>query len=448
MLIRQIAVPAAVGTFFHALYNFTDNFYAGLIGTQSVAAIALTHIIFFILTAFSANFTYAISALIGYSLGKKKYFLAGLYAKKAIVFIIIIAILMTVLMFLLTPAILSLLGAKGTYLSYSLAYINVIIIGNIFFAFNEVLNSILIAQGDAKSYRNALIFGFFLNLILNPLFIYGYGFIPAMNITGLALATVLIQIITNLYMVKKVLITGLVNFKTLKAFSIDWRIYKAFCTQGLPLVLNFATMSIGSAIIIYFVSRYDYKVMAAYGIGFRIEQLFLLLPLALKPAILAIVAHNFGVKRYDRVQQCFKFALQYAACLCCFSIIAIALIGESLIGLFDQDKAVIDYGFIYILIKSFTFFSYALDCIAIATLQGIKKPFIIPYVGIYRQILAPLIIYYFVVIVLKLDIIYLWLSLFAITTSAGIFIIFYALKEIRGIIINDKTIKTKVSNLS
>ena len=436
-LIKSIAIPSATGLFFNTLYNIVDNFYAGLIDTEAVAAVSISGTIFFLLTTFGMSFGYGISALLGNALGQKKQFLAGLYAKKAIVFIIIIACCTTLLSLVLAPYGLKLLGAEGEYFKKALSYINVIILGTLFFNLNSVLNSILVAKGDSKSYRNALIFGFFLNLILNPLFIYGFAFIPAMGIAGLAISTVLIQAINNIYMLKKVLATGLVDFKSLQAFSVDWRIYKAFITQGMPSVLNFTAMSLGGFIIVYFVSNYGFKAVAGYGLGLRIEQLFLLLAIGLSPAVLSIVSNNFGAKQYDRVLKCIKVSLKYAAFISLAGIVIIFFAGELMLGLFDKDKAVVAYGFSYIMIESFTFFAYTLNFIAVATLQGIKKPFIIPYVGLYRQILAPLIVYYLVVMVFELELMYLWLSLFAITTSAGIFIIFYALKEVKTIIAAD-----------
>lgn len=189
--------------FFNTMYNVVDTFYAGLISTQAISAMSLSFIIFFTIIGLGYGFSSAITALIGNALGKNKMFLASLYAHKSILFMQLLAIVLTILGFILSPYMFMLLGASGEYLQTALDYINIILFGSVFFMSNFALNAILVSIGDTKSYRNTLIFGFFANLVLNPLFIYGFLFIPAMGISGIALATIIIQVLNIIYMSKK-----------------------------------------------------------------------------------------------------------------------------------------------------------------------------------------------------------------------------------------------------
>ena len=97
----------------------------------------------------------------GNALGKKKYKLASIYAHKGLIFVPLIGLSLSILGFFFAPSLFMLLGAKEEYLQISLDYINPILFGAIFFMFNFSLNSILVATGDTKTYRNSLIFGFF-----------------------------------------------------------------------------------------------------------------------------------------------------------------------------------------------------------------------------------------------------------------------------------------------
>ncbi len=217
-LIKQIAIPASTGMLFNTLYNVVDTFYAGLISTQAISALSLSFMIFFTVIGLGYGFSTAITALIGNASGKNKFFLASLYAHKGILFMQLLAILLTLLGFWFSPYLFKILGASGEYLQTALDYINIILAGTIFFMTNFALNAVLVSRGDTKSYRNSLIFGFFANLALNPLFIYGFWFIPAMGISGIAFATVLIQIINNFYLLYKVLQTKLIHFQNFRYF--------------------------------------------------------------------------------------------------------------------------------------------------------------------------------------------------------------------------------------
>ena len=429
-VIKKIAIPSSIGMFFNTMYNAVDNFFAGLISTKAVAAISLSYMIFFLITVFAYSFSIGISSLIGNALGKNKIFLASLYAKKSLIFTFIGAIIVTILGLIFSSDLLKLLGAKKDYLDIASDYINIILLGNIFFSLNFCLNSILLAKGDTKTYRNTLILGFFLNIALNPLFIYGFIFIPPMGIQGIAISTLLIYIINFIYILKKTINTGFIDFKNLYYYKPDLRVYKDFIKQGLPSCLNMTTMAIGSLIIMYFVSKYGYKAVAGYGISFRIEQMFLLLALGLNSAVLSIVSNNFGAKQYNRIKLCLEKILLYGFIISILGIIFLSIFGKYLIKIFDNDINVINYGYSYLLVEVWVFFAYIVIFVCVSTLQGIKTPKVIPYVSFYRQILAPYILFYIIVNYLKLNIIYLWVGIMVITYSAAIFIGIYTYKKL------------------
>ncbi len=424
-LLKQIAIPASTGMFFNTMYNVVDTFYAGLISTQAISALSLSFMIFFTIIGLGYGFSSAITALIGNASGKSKKFLASLYAHKGIFFMQILAVALTIIGFIISPYLFEILGASGEYLETSLNYINVILAGTVFFMTNFALNAILVSQGDTKSYRNTLIFGFFANLILNPLFIYGFWFIPAMGISGIAFATVLIQVLNNIYMLKKVLETKLIHFENLKYFYPHLKIYKDFIIQGIPSSMNMLIMAIGSIILMYFVTLYGVKAVAGYGIGFRVEQLMLLPALGLSSAVLSIISNNYGAKKYDRVQDTLNTALKYGFYISTFGIIFLYIFGKLIISQFDSDAEVIRYGLDYLLVEVWIFYAYVILFICVSTLQAIKKPKMILYIALYRQIIAKYLVAYILVVWLALDYFYLWFGVLVMIYSAAIFAYFY-----------------------
>lgn len=424
-LLKQIAIPASTGMFFNTMYNVVDTFYAGLISTEAISAMSLSFMIFFTIIGLGYGFSAAITALIGNANGKSKKFLASLYAHKGILFMQLLAIVLTIVGFIISPTMFELLGASGEYLETALNYMNVILAGTIFFMTNFALNAILVSRGDTKTYRNTLIFGFFANLVLNPLFIYGFGFIPAMGISGIAFATVLIQVLNSIYMLKKVLDTKLIHFENFKYFLPHKKMYKELIVQGIPSSMNMLIMALGSIILMYFVSLYGVKAVAGYGIGFRVEQIMLLPALGLSTAVLSIVSNNYGAKRYDRVLETMKKALRYGFYISTFGIAFLYIFGKLIISQFDNDLEVIAYGYDYLIVEVLIFYAYIILFICVSTLQGIKKPKMILYIALYRQIVAKLLVAYVLVILFELDYIYLWVGILFMIYSAAVFAYFY-----------------------
>lgn len=430
-LIRELAIPASTGMFFNTMYNVVDTFYAGLISTQAIAALSLSFMIYFLIIGFGYGFASGITALIGNSFGKKKNHLASIYAHKGIGFLIILGFFFSIIGYFTSPILFKVLGASGDYLEICLEYMNIILFGAIFFMTNFSLNAILVSKGDTKTYRNSLIFGFFANMILNPLFIYGFWFIPSMGIAGIAFATVLIQIINMFYMLYKVLQTKIIHFDRLEYYLPNVRVYRSFFKQGIPSSLNMLTMAFGSIILTYFVTRYGYKAVAGYGIGFRVEQLMLLPALGLSTAVLSLVSNNYGAKQFDRVKEIVIVSFKYGFIISTFGIAFLYIFGKLIVSQFDDDLSVVQYGFDYLLVEVWIFYAYVILFICVSTLQAIKQPKMIFYIGLYRQIIAKTLVSYIIVNYFELDYIYLFVGMFFMIYSAAIFAYFYTMYKLR-----------------
>ena len=183
-------------------------------------------------------------------------------------------------------------------------------------------------------------------------------------------------------------------------------------------------------IISYFVSSYGYKEVAAFGIGYRVEQIVLLPMLGLNIAVSTIVANNFGAKNFDRIDEVIKRSLQYGYIMSAIGVIFLALFGRYIVMIFSNDSVVLDVAYSYVVVESIIFFAFITIFISNSTLQGIKKPLAVPVISFYRQILLPSIILYFVVDIWHLDILFVWLSMMLIVYSAAIMIFIFTKKQL------------------
>lgn len=430
-LLRRLAIPSSLGLIFNTLYNVVDTYYAGLISTQSLAALSSSSFLFFVIVGLGYGGSTALSALIGNALGKKHYFHAKLIAQKGLGLVLFLGLIMGFIGYETAPFMLKLIGVEPLYHALALEYTQIILGGTVLFFANFGLNGILVATGDTKSYRNSLIFGFFANLLLNPLFMYGWSFIPAMGIGGIAAATVLIQGINALYLLRRTMIVGLIDFKQLKAFYPDWRIYKNLISQGAAPGLNVLMMSFGSLLALYFVTNYGYKAVAGYGIGFRVEQLLLLPALGISSATLSLVSNNMGAGKIMRVRETVFAALRYGYTIALLGIIILLLSAQWLVGKFDSDPEVIAFGTTYVLVMIFVFCGFVTHFVCVAALQGMKKPAMIFYIGAYRQLIAPLIVFTLITKVFEFSFLWMWVGLGFIVYSSAIVILWHTLKIIK-----------------
>ena len=128
-----------------------------------------------------------------------------------------------------------------------------------------------------------------------------------------------------------------------------------------------------------------------------------------------------------------KVSLKYGFIISTVGIVTLTLLGRFIISFFDSNPIVVNFGVEYLLIEIWIFYAYVILFVCISTLQAIKQPKMLLYIGLYRQIFAKLIISYLIVKYFELDFIYLWFGILFMIYSASIFIYFYTrrlLKEV------------------
>ncbi len=439
-LIRHIAVPGSIGFIFNTLYNIVDTFFGGRISTDALAAMSLSFPVFFIIIAMGSGISTGATALMANALGAGDAKKARIYSVQAVSFTLILSLILTWIGLAFSPNLFRLLGAEGEYLNFALAYINVIFYGTVFFLLSFTLNSVLVAQGNTKTYRNLLIVGFFLNIILDPWFIYGGFGVPAMGIAGVAWATVLVQVISSGYLFIKIVRAHLIHDGFRESLRPRFSFYYELAKQGFPASLNMMTVAIGVFVITFYISRFGREAVAAYGIATRFDQLALLPIMGINMASLALVGQNNGARLFGRVREIIRLSLKYGISLAIMSGLAIFLFSRLLINIFSSDPAVIAIGEGYLKISVFVYAAYTVLFITVSILQGLKKPFYAVIVGAYRQIAAPLIVFWFLASFLGFGLLGIWWGIFIINWSAALFTLFYLKKrtEQLGIIVREE----------
>jgi putative MATE family efflux protein len=432
-LVKALAVPASVGFFFNTMFNVVDTYFAGLISTQALAALSLSFPVFFMIIALGGGVSTGTTALIATSLGAGDTDHARMMAVQGFVFGIMLSIVITAVGLFASGPVFSVLGASGQYLAMSVAYMNTIFWGSVFFVLNSMLNAVLNAQGDTRSFRNFLVLSFFLNCILDPWFMFGWLGFPALGVVGVALATVVCQAMGCVYLGFRVSRTGLMCRDCLHEIVPRPDAFLEILRQGLPTSLNFMSVGLGAFVITYFISAFGSQAVAAYGVALRIEQIMLLPSIGLNVATVTLVAQNRGARNFSRIVDTVRTALFYGGLFMAAGGAVLFFSAEPLMRLFTRDAAVVDVGSFYLRIASFLLFAYVVLYVNVAALQGIKQPGYGLIIGILRQIALPLAVFPLLTGAMGLGLEGIWWGIFVINWVAAAFTFFYARMRLKAL---------------
>ena len=391
-LLKKIAIPASTGSIFQTLFNIVDTFFAGKISTDALAALAKSFPLYFIIISAGIGIVAGCNSLISNSLGQRNRFAALIYSHHSFIYSILLSIIITALGVFFSYDILKLMGSSSESIILAKKYTDIIFYGTVFFLILTSLNAILYSQGDTKTYRNVLIIGLFANILLNPIFIFGFMFIPAFGIAGLAISTILIQFIACIYLYYKVNQTVLkIDFKT-ESFLIRKNFFLNIFNQCMPITFALFLVALGSYLILSFISVFGDEAVAGYGAAIRFEHIFTLPVIGLNTAVITIAGQNFGARRYDRVRETYKKAVLIGFLIMCLSGIIIFLLSEYIVGLFTNDLEVIKFGSNYLRIAAFIGPIYPVFFISHALFTSLKKTHYIFYSNLFRMVILPFII--------------------------------------------------------
>ena len=391
-LLSQIAIPSMTGSLFQTLFNLVDTFYAGKISPEALAALAKAFPLYFIIISAGIGIVAGCNSLIGNSLGEKNKVAASIYSYHSFTYAFFLSIFITFIGIFFSHDLLKLMGSTLESIILAKEYTDIIFLGTIIFLILTSFNSILYAQGDTKTYRNVLIVGVILNIILNPIFIFGLFFIPAFGIAGLAISTILIQLVACIYLYLKVNKTELKIILNISNFLIRRNFLLNVFNQCMPITMALFLVATGSYILLSFISVFGDQAVAGYGAAVRFEHLFSLPVIGLNTAVISIAGQNFGARRYDRIKDVYSKAIIIGVLIMCISGIILFITSEQIIQIFSGDLEVIKYGSTYLKIAAFIGPIYPVFFISHALFTSLKKTFLIFYSNLFRMVILPFII--------------------------------------------------------
>ena len=339
-LLTQYAVPAIIAMTASSLYNMVDSIFIGHgVGPLAISGLAVTFPLMNLAAAFGSLVGVGASTLISVKLGQKDYDTAHKILGNVVSLNVIIGIAFTIISLIFLDPILYFFGASDATLPYARDYMITILLGNVITHMYLGLNSVLRSAGHPQKAMLATIFTVVVNTILDPIFIYGFGW----GIRGAAIATILAQILSLIWLFKI-----FCNKKELLHLHRGiYRLKRILVENIIGIGLAPFFMNIASCFIVILINKglkqYDGDLaIGAFGIVNRISFLFVMIVMGLNQGMQPIAGYNYGARQYHRVNQVMKLTVIAATLVTTSGFLIGELVPKLAVSAFTSDETLIN----------------------------------------------------------------------------------------------------------
>lgn len=301
-----LAVPIIFANILQTAYQLTDTFWVGRLGTDAVAAVSISFPIIFLIISLGGGLAMAGTILVAQYKGKNDQKAVNHITSQTLMMVVVISIVLATIGYLLSPLLINLMGAEIGVYSSAVFYMKISFIGMIFMFTYMVFQSLMRGIGEVKIPVYIVLGTVLLNLIFDPLFIFGYGFIPAFGVAGAAVATIATQGLAAIIGII-ILIKGKYHIQLhLNDLKPDMALIKKMFKLGFPASIEQSTRAMGMTFMTFLVAGFGTLTIAAFGIGSRILSFVIIPALGLSMATSTLVGQNMGAGKTKRAESIVK----------------------------------------------------------------------------------------------------------------------------------------------
>ncbi len=384
-LLFQYALPAIVAMVASSLYNMVDSIFIGQgVGPLGISGLAVTFPFMNLSAAFGAAIGVGASTFLSVKLGQRDYDIANRILGNAVMLNILVGVVFGGLCLLFLEPILRFFGASDATLPYAVAYMEIILLGNVFTHLYLGLNAVLRSAGKPRQAMNITIFTVVLNALLDPLFIYTFD----MGIRGAAYATILSQIMALCWQCKQFSNKDdLLHFERSK-MSIDTDIVKNIISIGIsPFSMNAC-----ACLVVIFInnSLMQYggdMAIGAYGIANRIAFVFVMVTMGVCQGMQPIAGYNYGAENYNRMFEVLRLASVAGTAVCAVGFVIAMFCPAQCARLFTSDATLISYSVTAMRYMMFLFIIIGAQMVITHFFQSIGKAKVSIFLSLSRQLI-------------------------------------------------------------
>ncbi|MCR4397470.1 MAG: MATE family efflux transporter [Firmicutes bacterium] len=370
----RFSIPLFLGNVLQALYNTVDSVWVGrFLGREALGAVSLSFPITFTLISLAVGFSTATTVLVSQYFGAGDVRMVRRTVFTSVAFIGSIGVAMSLVGLAAHRPILRLIDTPGDVMDMASGYLAIYSSGLVFTFLYNVLGAIYRGLGDSRTPVTVLAYATVLNMILDPLMIFGVFPFPRMEVAGAAWATVISQALSVVLLfafTRSVAVSPGRGAPAAGTSALDWSLVRPLVRIGLPAGAQQALVALSGVTVSWIVNSFGSAVLAAYGAGVRLDQFALMPSMSISMAVSALTGQNMGAGRLDRVKETVAAASGLASAIAaCVSAVALGLPGVVL-SLFTADPEVMAVGTVYLRVVALSYIPFALMFVTNGVIRG------------------------------------------------------------------------------
>ena len=385
-LLFQVSFPIVVSMFIQSMYNLVDSYYIGKINEEAFTAISIAFPIQNIMIGIAVGTGVGMNSLISRYLGEKNYEKSNRTAETGLSLAIIYGIILLILSRFLPRPFLSAQTTDENIIAYGIEYLQIVMGFSMGVFIQIFLERTLQSTGRSIFTMLTQLIGAVLNIILDPIFIFGYFGFPAMGVKGAAIATVMGQIIGALF-------GCFFEYKfneeiTIKKPVLDLEIVKGIYVVGVPSMITITIQSFTIYVLNKMLSAISTSAIAALGAYFKVQS-FVFMPIfGVNNGLVPIVAYNYGAKNKYRIIKTIKLAFITVTFMMIFVSAIIMIFPREILGIFSASEKMLEIGIPMLRICALSYIFAGISIVGTAVFQSFGNGTLALFDSILRQIIV------------------------------------------------------------
>ena len=392
-LLVSMAAPMMISMLVQALYNVVDTMFVSRLGKDALTALSLAFSIQNLMIAVAVGTGVGINALLSRSLGEKEFERANKTAENGLFLAGINYIVFLLIGIFFSRSYFSLFGASEKVTEFGAQYLSICCILS-FGVFGQItFERILQSVGKTMLTMVTQLIGAVLNIILDPIMIYGLFGFPEMGVAGAALATVIGQIIA---FIAGIILNHKFNHEVrlnMRSFRPDGAIIKNIYAVGVPSIIMGSigsVMTVGINQIVRLCGAVADTAQAVFGVYFKLQSFVFMPVFGLNNGMVPIIAYNYGAKKRDRLTKTIKLSVLYACMLMFIGFLLFQFMPETLLRIFDTGNddmvGIIEVGVPALRRISYSFVLAGFCIVILSVFQALGHGFLSLGVSAMRQL--------------------------------------------------------------
>jgi len=383
-----LAIPMMLELCLESVFAVVDIFFVNKLGKHAVSVVGLTESVITIVYSIGIGLSSAATAVVARRVGEKNYDDAARAGAQAIVLSVITSLLIGIPGFIYAADILALMGAEPAAIAMGTTYCKIMLGGNMAIILLFMINGIFRGAGNASIAMKSLWIGNIFNIVLDPILIFGLSFIPALGVTGAAIATTIGRIIGVIYQFYHLKYAkGLVQLKW-HHFKPDLKIMKHLTEIASPATFQFIIASASWIFLAAMIAKYGSDASAGYQTAIRIIMFFILPAWGMSNSVATLVGQNLGAKMPDRAEKSVLLTSKYNAVFMGLVTIIFLFFSHELVSFFIPASQTnqIKYAVMTLQMVSSAYIFYGIGMVMIQAFNGAgdtKTPTWIYFIGFW-----------------------------------------------------------------